>query len=44
MSHKDQFLTGSNYKNHDTLKLLAAVAPNSSIIFVSRANCGSIFN
>ena len=36
-SHKNQRLTGSNYKHHNKMKILVAVAPNSSIIFVSKA-------
>ena len=35
--HKNQRLTWSNYKHHNTMKILVAVAPNSSIIFVSKA-------
>ena len=41
-SHKNQFSTWPNYKNHDTIKCLAAAVPNSSTIFVSKAHCGSI--
>ena len=40
--HKNQRLTWSNYKHHNTMKILVAVAPNSSIIFVSKAYSGSI--
>ena len=40
--HKNQCLTWSNYKHHNTMKILVAVTPNSSIIFVSKAYSGSI--
>ena len=43
-THKNQFSTWPNYKNHDTIKCLAAVAPNYSTIFVSKARCGSLFD
>ena len=34
--HKDQRLTWPSYKHHNTIEILAAAAPNSSIIFVSK--------
>ena len=37
-----QRVTWSDYKHHNTLKALVCVAPNSSIIFKSRAYGGSI--
>ena len=43
-THKNQFSTWPNYKNHDTITCLAAVAPNSSTVFVSKARCGSSFD
>ena len=39
---KNQRLTWSNYKHHNTLKILVCIASNSSIIFTSKAYCGSI--
>ncbi|KAL5008430.1 hypothetical protein ScPMuIL_014011 [Solemya velum] len=42
---KDLYLqsaTWSDYKHHNTLKFLVCVAPNSSIIFVYKANMGRI--
>ena len=39
--HKNQHLAWSNYKHHNTMKILVAVAPNCSIIFVSKAYSGS---
>lgn len=42
---KDLYLqsaTWSDYKHHNTLKFLVCVAPNSSIIFVSKAYMGRI--
>ena len=40
--HKNQRLTWSNYKHHNTMKIRLAVASNFSIIFVSKAYSGSI--
>ena len=40
--HKCQKQTWSSYKHHNTMKALVAVAPNSSIIFVSKCYGGSI--
>ena len=40
--HKNQRLRWSNYKHHNTMKILIAVAPNSSIIFASKNCSGSI--
>ena len=40
--HKNQRLTWSNYKHHNTMTIPVAVVPNSSIIFVSKAYSGSI--
>ena len=40
--HNLQKMTWSNYKHHNTLKILVAVASNSSIIFVSKAYGGAI--
>ena len=40
--HKLQRMTWSSYKHHNTVKLLIAVAPNSMIMFVSKAFAGSI--
>ena len=40
--HKRQKQTWSNYKHHNTLKLLIAVAANSSIIFVSKLFGGAV--
>ena len=37
-----QKITWSDYKHHNTAKLLVCVAPNSSIIFISKAYGGSI--
>ena len=37
-----QKITWSDYKHHNTLKLLVSVAPNSSIMFISKAYGGSI--
>ena len=37
-----QQITWSDYKHHNTAKLLVCVAPNSSIIFISKAYGGSI--
>ena len=37
-----QKLTWSEYKHHNTVKILVSVAPNSSIVFVSKAYGGSI--
>lgn len=37
-----QKLTWSEYKHHNTLKTLVCVAPNSTIVFVSKAYGGSI--
>ncbi|XP_052792215.1 uncharacterized protein LOC128226377 [Mya arenaria] len=42
---KDLYLqsaTWSNYKHHNTLKLLVACSPNSSIIFISKAYLGRV--
>ena len=41
-SHSLQSATWSDYKHHNTLKFLIAVAPNSNIIYVSEAYCGKI--
>ena len=41
-SHKRQKQTWSQYKHHNTMKILVAVAANSSIIFTSKAYSGSI--
>lgn len=38
----NQRLTWSNYKHHNTLKMLLACSANSTIVFVSKAYCGSI--
>ena len=40
--HKFQVLTWSTYKHHNTLKFLIGVAPNSCIIFISKAFSGRI--
>ena len=40
--HKNQRLTWSNNKHHNTMKILVAVAPNSSTIFVSKAYSRSV--
>ena len=40
--HKNQCLTWSNHKHHNTMKILAAAAANSLIIFVSKAYSGLI--
>ena len=40
--HKDQHLTWSSYKHHNTIEILAAAARNSSIIFVSKTYSDSI--
>ena len=40
--HKNQRLSWSNYKHHNTMKILVTVAPNSSIIFASKNCSGSI--
>ena len=37
-----QILTQSEYKHHNTVKILVAVTPNSSICFVSKMYPGSI--
>ena len=37
----NQRLTWSNYKHQNTLKILIACASNSTIVFVSKAYCGS---
>ena len=37
-----QKLTWSNYKNHNTVKILVACSANSSIVFVSKAWSGNI--
>ena len=39
-----QKITWSDYKHHNTAKLLVCVAPNSSIIFISKVYGGSISN
>ena len=41
-NHVRQRQTWSNYKHHNTMKILIAVAANSTIIFVSKAFGGSI--
>ena len=41
-NHIFQKLTWSNYKHHNTLKLLIGISPNSMITFMSKAYCGSI--
>ena len=40
--HAAQKMTWSNYKHHNTAKLLVAIMPNSMITFVSRCYPGSI--
>ena len=40
--HDRQAMTWSTYKHHNTLKFLVAVAPNSSITYVSPAYTGRI--
>ena len=40
--HKNQYLTWSYYKHHNTKKILVAVAPSSSIVFVSKDYSDSI--
>ena len=40
--HNFQVLTWSTYKHHNTLKFLIGVAPNSCIIFISKAFSGRI--
>jgi len=40
--HKLQKITWSNYKHHNTLKILVGIAANSSIVFVSKAYSGNI--
>ena len=40
--HRLQRLLWSSYKHHNTLKFLIGVAPNSMIVFLSQAYCGSI--
>ena len=40
--HELQAITWSTYKHHNTLKFLIAVAPNSSIIYISPAYTGRI--
>ena len=37
-----QRLTWSNYKHHNTLKVLVVIAPSSDIMFISLAYPGSI--
>ena len=37
-----QSVTWSDYKHHNTLKFLVAVAPNSNIVYVSEAYSGKI--
>ena len=41
-NHILQSVTWSEYKHHNTLKFLVAVAPNSNIIYVSEAYAGKI--
>ena len=41
-SHDLQAISWSTYKHHNTLKFLIGVAPNSSIIFISKAYTGRI--
>ena len=41
-AHDLQASTWSTYKHHNTLKYLVAVAPNSSIVYVSKAYTGRI--
>ena len=38
----NQRLTWSNYKHHNTLKVLVAVSSNSSVVFISNAYVGGI--
>lgn len=40
--HKLQKITWSNYKHHNTMKILVSVSSNSTIIFVSKAYSGNI--
>ena len=40
--HRLQRLLWFSYKHHNTLKFLIGVAPNSMIVFLSQAYCGSI--
>ena len=40
--HMNQRLTWSNYKHHNTLKVLVAVSANSTVVFISEAYCGGI--
>ena len=40
--HRLQRLIWSSYKHHNTIKFLIGVAPNSMIVFLSQAYCGSI--
>ena len=40
--HNAQAITWSTYKHHNTLKFLFAVAPNSSIAYISKAYTGRI--
>ena len=42
--HLLQRLTWSNYKHHNTLKVLVVIAPSSDIMFISLAYLGSISN
>ena len=41
-NHDSQRITWSDYKHHNTFKVLICVAPNSSIVFASKAYGGSI--
>ena len=41
--NKNQRLTWSSYEHHNTMKILVAIAPNSSIIFVSKAYSGLLY-
>ena len=39
-----QRLTWSNYKDHNTLKVLVVIAPSSDIVFIFLAYPGSVSN
>ena len=40
--HKTQWVTWSNYKDHNTVKVLITISPNGLIVFASEAYGGNI--